>query len=188
MYSLDEIEQQTASAVREIVEVSHIKKGQIFVIGCSTSEVGGQRIGSHSSMDIAGAIYRGAMSVLKPAGIWLAAQCCAHLNRALVAERPVCDQYDLEQVNAIPQPDHAGGAFGTACWQHFDDPILVEDLKAKAAAGLDIGQTLIGMHIHPVVVPVRISLSHIGDAVITCARRRPKYVGGQRAIYDRDLM
>ena len=178
MDSLDEIEQQTASAVREIVEVSHIKKGQIFVIGCSTSEVGGQRIGSHSSMDIAGAIYRGAMSVLKPAGIWLAA----------VVERPVCDQYDLEQVNAIPQPDHAGGAFGTACWQHFDDPILVEDLKAKAAAGLDIGQTLIGMHIHPVVVPVRISLSHIGDAVITCARRRPKYVGGQRAIYDRDLM
>lgn len=112
MDSLDEIEQQTASAVREIVEVSHIKKGQIFVIG----------------------------------------------------------------------------AFGTACWQHFDDPVMVENLNARAAAGLDIGQTLIGMHIHPVVVPVRISLSHIGDAVITCARRRPKYVGGQRAIYDRDLM
>lgn len=188
MSSLEEIEKQTASAVQEIVKVSHISKGQIFVIGCSTSEVGGQTIGSHSSMDIAGAIYRGAMSVLKPSGIWLAAQCCEHLNRALVVERDVCVQYDLEQVNAIPQPDHAGGAFGTTCWQRFDDPVLVESLNARASAGLDIGQTLIGMHIHPIVVPVRISLSHIGDAVITCARRRPKYVGGQRAIYEKNLM
>lgn len=188
MTELEKIEQQTAQAVEEIVKASRIRPGQIFVIGCSTSEVIGARIGSHTNMDAAGAIYKGAQSVLQPAGIYLAAQCCEHLNRALVVEREVCEKYDLEQVNAIPRPNHAGGAFGTTAYQEFKEPVLVESLNQKAMAGLDIGQTLIGMHIHPVVVPLRISLNHIGEAVITCARRRPKYVGGERAIYDEKLM
>lgn len=188
MTELEKIEQQTAQAINEIVKASKIHPGEIFVIGCSTSEVLGNKIGTHTNMEVGGAIFRGAESVLAPAGIYLAAQCCEHLNRALVVEREVCDRYGLEQVNAIPQPNHAGGAFATNAYQQLKEPVLVESLMQKASAGLDIGQTLIGMHIHPVVVPLRISLDHIGSAVITCARRRPKYVGGQRAIYDENLM
>lgn len=120
--------------------------------------------------------------------VFLAAQCCEHLNRALVVERTVLERYDLEQVNAIPQPNHAGGAFASVTWNRMADPVLVESLSARADAGIDIGGTLIGMHIHPVVVPVRISIDRIGEASILCARRRPKYVGGQRAIYDEALL
>lgn len=121
-------------------------------------------------------------------GVFLAAQCCEHLNRALVVERTVLERYDLEQVNAIPQPNHAGGAFASVTWNRMADLVLVESLSARADAGIDIGGTLIGMHIHPVVVPVRISIDRIGEASILCARRRPKYVGGQRAIYDEALL
>lgn len=120
--------------------------------------------------------------------VFLAAQCCEHLNRALVVERTVMERYDFEQVNAIPQPNHAGGAFASVAWNRLEDPVLVESIGARADAGIDIGGTLIGMHIHPVVVPVRISMDRIGEASIICARRRPKYVGGQRAIYDEALL
>lgn len=185
---LQELESECEQAVKEIVDAARLKKGSLFVIGCSTSEVQGDRIGTHTNMDVAGALFSGARKVLEPLGIDLAAQCCEHLNRALVVERRVQEQYDLEQVNAIPQPNHAGGAFGTVAYQEFQDPVLVESLNQRADAGLDIGQTLIGMHIHPVVVPVRISRKTIGNAVITCARRRPKYVGGSRAIYDERLL
>ena len=118
----------------------------------------------------------------------MAAQCCEHLNRALVVEREAMEKYGFEQVNAIPQPNHAGGAFATVCYERFDDPVLVEDIRQKADAGIDIGGTMIGMHMHSVVVPLRISLRKIGAAPIICARHRPKYVGGQRAIYDEKLM
>lgn len=159
---LAEIEQQARQATKEIVEASKIKRGQIFVVGCSSSEVLGEKIGTNTSVDVAVALYKGISSVLDEKGIYMAAQCCEHLNRALVIKREAMEKYDFEQVNAIPQP--------------------------KAEAGIDIGGTLIGMHIHPVVVPLRISLSKIGAANIICARRRPKYVGGQRAIYDESLM
>lgn len=185
---LKEIEEQASQAVKEIAEAAHLHKGQLFVVGCSTSEVLGDKIGTHSSMDVANALYKGISSQLNARGIFLAAQCCEHLNRALVVEREVMEKYDLEQVNAIPQPDHAGGAFGTTAYQNMKDPVLVEDIQARADAGMDIGGTLIGMHIHPVVVPLRISLDHIGNAILICARRRPKYTGGQRAIYDPKLM
>ena len=121
-------------------------------------------------------------------GIYLAAQCCEHLNRALAVSREALEKYDLEQVNAIPQPNHAGGAFATVAYQKMPNAVLVEDIDARGEAGIDIGGTLIGMHLHPVVVPLRISLDKIGEARIICARRRPKYVGGQRAIYDHALM
>lgn len=185
---MDEVERQAAQAVLEVVEASGIKAGEIFVVGCSSSEVLGERIGTCTSLQAAESVYRGVMSVLQPRGICLAAQCCEHLNRALVVEDEVCRRYDLEQVNAIPQPNHAGGAFATIAYQQMTHPVLVESLNRRASAGIDIGQTLIGMHIHPVVVPLRISLKKIGNAVITCARRRPKYVGGQRAVYDEKLM
>lgn len=186
--SLDDIREQAAQAAREICATAHLTAGQLFVIGCSSSEVLGERIGTHTSVEVADALYDGIAPVLAEQGILLAAQCCEHLNRALVVERGTMERYGLEQVNAIPQPNHAGGAFATVTYQRMQEPVLVESLNARADAGMDIGATLIGMHIHPVVVPVRISMDHIGAASLVCARRRPKYVGGQRAIYDDALL
>ncbi|MCI6594356.1 MAG: TIGR01440 family protein [Lachnospiraceae bacterium] len=185
---LGQIRKQAQQAVAELCDAAHLRPGALFVVGCSSSEVLGERIGTHTSMDVAGALYEGIASELKERGVFLAAQCCEHLNRALVVERTVLERYDLEQVNAIPQPNHAGGAFASVTWNRMADPVLVESLSARADAGIDIGGTLIGMHIHPVVVPVRISIDRIGEASILCARRRPKYVGGQRAIYDEALL
>lgn len=185
---LGQIRKQAQRAVAELCDAAHLRPGALFVVGCSSSEVLGERIGTHTSMDVAGALYEGIASELKERGVFLAAQCCEHLNRALVVERTVLERYDLEQVNAIPQPNHAGGAFASVTWNRMADPVLVESLSARADAGIDIGGTLIGMHIHPVVVPVRISMDRIGEASILCARRRPKYVGGQRAIYDEALL
>ena len=185
---LGQIRKQAQQAVAELCDAAHLRPGALFVVGCSSSEVLGERIGTHTSMDVAGALYEGIASELKERGVFLAAQCCEHLNRALVVERTVLERYDLEQVNAIPQPNHAGGAFASFTWNRMADPVLVESLSARADAGIDIGGTLIGMHIHPVVVPVRISIDRIGEASILCARRRPKYVGGQRAIYDEALL
>ena len=185
---LGQIRKQAQQAVAELCDAAHLRPGALFVVGCSSSEVLGARIGTHTSMDVAGALYEGIASELKERGVFLAAQCCEHLNRALVVERTVLERYDLEQVNAIPQPNHAGGAFASVTWNRMADPVLVESLSARADAGIDIGGTLIGMHIHPVVVPVRISIDRIGEASILCARRRPKYVGGQRAIYDEALL
>lgn len=185
---LGQIRKQAQQAVAELCDAAHLRPGALFVVGCSSSEVLGERIGTHTSMDVAGALYEGIASEMKERGVFLAAQCCEHLNRALVVERTVLERYDLEQVNAIPQLNHAGGAFASVTWNRMADPVLVESLSARADAGIDIGGTLIGMHIHPVVVPVRISIDRIGEASILCARRRPKYVGGQRAIYDEALL
>jgi uncharacterized protein (TIGR01440 family) len=184
----EEIKEQARQAVTEILEAAHLKKGAIFVIGCSSSEVLGQRIGTATNLDSANAIFDGIIPVLKENGIRVAAQCCEHLNRALVVEEDTMEAYDFEQVNAIPQPNHAGGAFATVCYERFEHPVLVDSIRNKAEAGIDIGGTMIGMHMMNVAVPLRISLRKIGEAPIACARRRPKYVGGQRAIYDEKLM
>jgi len=186
--TLDRIEAESCQAVSEICDTARLKKGALFVVGCSSSEVLGERIGTATNVDVAERIYKGVQKALSERGIFLAAQCCEHLNRALVVERGVMEHYDLEQVNAIPQPNHAGGAFATVVYREMEDPVLVEDLRAKADAGIDIGGTLIGMHIHPVVVPVRISLRKIGQAPIICARHRVKYTGGIRAVYDQNLL
>ncbi len=183
-----EVTRQSRQAVTEILEGANVKEGSIFVIGCSSSEILGDQIGTATNMDAANAVFDGIMPVLKGHGVLPAAQCCEHLNRALVVERSTMEKYGFEQVNAIPQPNHAGGAFGTVCYERFDDPVLVENIGSKADAGIDIGGTMIGMHMHNVVVPMRISLRKIGEAPIICARHRPKYVGGERAIYDEKLM
>ncbi len=182
------VKAQASQAVKEILEGARLKEGSIFVIGCSSSEILGDQIGTATSMEAAEAVYDGIIPVLRENGILAAAQCCEHLNRALVVERSTMEKFGFEQVNAIPQPNHAGGALGTVCYQRFEDPVLVEDIGARADAGIDIGGTMIGMHMHSVVVPMRISLRKIGEASIICARHRPKYVGGQRAIYDEELM
>ena len=188
MIDLQVIEQESCLAAMEICEASGIKAGQIFVVGCSSSEVLGDRIGTATNVNVAEAIYNGIVPVLKERGIFLAGQCCEHLNRALVIEEEVLERYGFEQVNAIPQPNHAGGAFATVCYQRMEKPVLTESIRMQATAGIDIGGTMIGMHIHPTVVPLRISLRKIGEAAIICARRRPRYIGGSRAVYDEKLM
>ncbi|MBE6000243.1 MAG: TIGR01440 family protein [Sarcina sp.] len=184
---LDMIRRQAYQAAAEVCDGAKLKKGDLFVVGCSTSEVLGEKIGSHSSMDAAGALFAGINQALQERKIYLAAQCCEHLGRALILEREACTLYGLEEVNVIPQPK-AGGSFATTAYKSFHDPVAVETICQKANAGIDIGGTLIGMHIRPVVVPLRISMKKIGEASIICARRRPKFVGGSRAVYNEDLL
>ena len=182
---LKDIELQTKEAVLEVLEQAKLQMGDVFVIGCSTSEVGGEKIGSASSMDIADAIYRGAHAALQPRGIFLAAQCCEHLNRAIILEREAAEAYGWEPVNVLPQPK-AGGSFATTCWQNFAEPVAVEHIRAHA--GMYIGGTLIGMHLREVAVPVRIAQKTIGEAIVLCARTRLKFIGGVRAHYQEDKL
>ena len=184
---LEEIENQAYQAASEVCDAAKLGPGDLFVVGCSTSEVLGEKIGTHSSLDAAGALFAGIDRALRERGVFLAAQCCEHLGRALIVEREACEKYRLEEVNVIPQPK-AGGSFGTTAYKKFKDPVAVETLQQSASAGIDIGGTLIGMHIRPVVVPLRISIKKIGEASIICARRRPKFVGGSRAVYNEELL
>ncbi len=167
--------------ITELLDQAKLKPGQLLVIGCSSSEMVGQRIGKGSSMEAAEAAFAGIYPVLQQKGIQLAVQCCEHLNRSLIVEREVAEARGFEIVNVIPQP-HAGGSFAVTAWKNFRDPVAVETIVADA--GLDIGGTLIGMHLRRVAVPVRVSLKQIGEANILCARTRPKYVGGSRAVYQ----
>ena len=185
MFSLKDIEKACFEAAEELCTVAKAKAGDIFVVGCSSSEVGGEKIGTHSSPDIAKAIVDGILPVLKEKGIFLAAQCCEHLNRALIVERAAAEKFGLDEVNVIPQPK-AGGSFATAVYAAFDDAVAVEKVSAKA--GMDIGNTLIGMHLKAVAVPVRLSIKKIGEAPLVCARTRPKFVGGARAVYNGELL
>ena len=184
---LEEIRNQAYQAASEVCDAAKLGPGDMFVVGCSTSEVLGEKIGTHSSLDAAGALFAGIDQALRERGVFLAAQCCEHLGRALIVEREACERYRLEEVNVIPQPK-AGGSFGTTAYKNFMDPVAVETLQQSASAGIDIGGTLIGMHIRPVVVPLRISIKKIGEASIICARRRPKFVGGSRAVYNEELL
>lgn len=180
---LSELTAQARQATEELLAATHLEKGDIFVVGCSSSEITGGRIGHHSSMEAAAAVLAGVLPPLQERGIYLAAQCCEHLNRAIVLEREAAKAYGYQIVAAIPQP-HAGGSWATNCWHTFRDPVLVEEIRA--AAGMDIGGTLIGMHLHRVAVPVRLSLDHIGQAILLCARTRPPFIGGARAVYSEE--
>ena len=173
------------SAAKELLEAAALKPGDILVVGCSTSEVAGASIGSYSSPELAEVVFGGIYQAVQEAGVWLAAQCCEHLNRALILEQEAADRYGYETVNVIPQPK-AGGSFAAAAYKAFEHPAAVEHIKAHA--GMDIGDTLIGMHLKDVAVPVRIRTRQIGDAHIVCARTRPKFIGGFRAVYDENAM
>lgn len=172
-------------ALEELIQTAKLEKGDLLVVGCSSSEVAGGRIGKQSSPEVGRQISEVCREVLQSRGIDLAAQCCEHLNRALVMEKRAAKERGYEQVNAIPQP-HAGGSFAVAVYAAMEDPVLVEEVQADA--GLDIGHTLIGMHLKRVAVPVRLSVSKIGEAALVAARVRPKYTGGPRAVYDENLM
>ncbi len=178
MYS--DITIQANKVVTELLLKSNLEKGSLLVIGCSSSEIVGQQIGKGSSMEAAKALFEGIYYILKEKGIYLAVQCCEHLNRSLVVEKELALKKNYEVVNAIPQK-HAGGSFAVTAWENFDEPVLVENIIADA--GIDIGDTLIGMHLKKVAVPVRVEIDRIGEANVVCARTRPKYIGGERAIY-----
>ena len=177
---LEQVRKEAHAAAQQICEAAKLRQGQILVVGCSSSEIDSFKIGSHSSAEIGMAVYTALYQELKPKGIYLAAQCCEHLNRALIVEEECALKYGLEMVNVVPQLK-AGGSFATAAFAGFENPVAVERIQAHA--GIDIGDTLIGMHLRPVAVPVRTSLREIGSAHVNCARTRLKYIGGERARY-----
>lgn len=176
------IESEAAAAARELASAAHLRSGQIVVVGCSTSEVIGKNLGSWSTPEIGEAIYRGLNSVFSPLGVFIAAQCCEHLNRAIIIDYAAVPGAEI--VNVRPQPK-AGGSFATAVYNALEHPVALESIKADA--GLDIGCTLIGMHLKQVAVPVRLEQKQIGSALLIAARVRPKFIGGERAYYDDTL-
>ncbi len=180
---LSRIKEEVLEATKGLLEAAKLRPGQIVVLGCSTSEIQGKRIGSTGSTDVAAAVLDGVHEGLKGTGVHLAVQCCEHLNRCLVVERDVQEKYNLTEVTVLPVP-HAGGATASTALRRFSDPVVVESIQAHA--GIDIGDTLIGMHLRPVAVPVRIGQDTVGHAHLTVARTRPKLVGGNRAVYAWD--
>lgn len=178
---LEKIKSDANAVFSEIIESASLKANDVLVIGCSTSEIIGDTIGTHSSIDAAKALYDGFYDMLKEKGIYIAVQCCEHLNRALVVERELANKLNLEIVSVVPQPK-AGGSSATTAYGLMNDPVLVEHIKADA--GVDIGFTLIGMHLKGVAVPLRLNNKYIGKAQIVSAYTRPKYIGGCRAVYD----
>lgn len=178
----EEITKQAIAVTKEIIEVSGIKKGQILVVGCSTSEICGSKIGTNSNLDVAKAAFKGIYETANAQGIYVATQCCEHLNRAIIVEREAVPFSDI--VNVVPKPK-AGGSLSTTAYETFKDPVAVEEIKADA--GIDIGGTLIGMHLKKVAVPVRLVNNTIGEAHVSAARVRPKFIGGERANYDDNL-
>lgn len=178
---MEQFERESYEVAKEIIEIANLKKGNIFVVGCSTSEVVGGKIGTFSSPEAAKLVFAGIYKATQEAGVYLAAQCCEHLNRAIILECEAAEKYGYEEVNVVPQPK-AGGSFATIAYHTFAQPTAVEHIKAHA--GMDIGDTLIGMHLRDVAVPVRTSRNTIGEAHVVCARTRAKFIGGIRAIYD----
>lgn len=182
--AIEKIKEEAYSAARELLDKAAPRKAELFIVGCSTSEVAGEVIGSASRPELAEAVFLGIQKAASEHEVYLAAQCCEHLNRALILEKKAAELYGYEIVNAVPQPK-AGGSFATLAYRHFKEPAAVEHIRAHI--GMDIGDTLIGMHLREVAVPVRITALKIGEAHVVCARTRAKYIGGERAVYDAAL-
>ena len=177
---LENITVQSREAISELITAAKLSEGQIVVIGCSSSEIMGGAIGTDSNADAASAVIKGVVPVLQAHGLHLAAQCCEHLNRALIVERDLAEKLGLEIVSVRPQKK-AGGSFATGVYDSMEAPVAVEFIRAHA--GLDIGSTLIGMHLKHVAVPLRLNVKQIGMASVQAARTRPKLIGGERAVY-----
>ena len=178
---LDLVQEQAASVAEELIAAAKMKEGQILVVGCSSSEIAAHTIGCYSSKEVGEAVFNALYKVTRKHGLYLAAQCCEHLNRAIIIEEEAALKYGLEMVNVKPQLK-AGGPFSTAAWNGVAPPCAVQRIQAHA--GIDIGDTLIGMHLRPVAVPVRTEVRSIGSAHVVCARTRLKYIGGERAAYQ----
>lgn len=180
----EEIRDKARDAVLEILSQANLQSEDVFVVGCSSSTVCGEGYGKASSMDIAQALFDGIYPELQSRGIILAAQCCEHLNRAIITSKSAAAAQGQERVNVVPQPK-AGGSFATITYNNIPEAVAVEHIKADA--GMDIGGVLIGMHLREVAVPLNLKNNMIGKAHITAARTRPKFIGGERAHYDDDL-
>ena len=180
----EEIKSASAQAMTELLELAKLRPGALVVVGCSSSEILGQKIGKGSSPEAAQAVVDAILPILEKNGLCLAAQCCEHLNRALIVDRETAERFGFELVTVKPQPK-AGGSFATAVYEAMRDPVVVEFVKADA--GLDIGNTLIGMHLKHVAVPLRLQTKKIGEAAVNAARTRPKLIGGVRAVYPEEI-
>ena len=180
---MDELFIQATAIMKELGEKAKLKAGDIVIVGCSTSEIIGSKIGTNSSPDVAGVVFHAIYEYAKKQGWHLAFQCCEHLNRAIVVERNTVPTAEI--VNVVPQPK-AGGSMATQAYQHFENPVVIEEIKADA--GIDIGFTLIGMHLKKVAVPVRLNNNKIGEATVLAARTRPRFIGGIRAEYNQELL
>ena len=177
----ESITNQARAAVEELLAVAQVKQGGLFVVGCSSSEILGNTIGKGGSLEAAQAVFDGIYPLLTERGVYLAAQCCEHLNRALILEEEAAEKFGYDPVTVVPW-EHGGGSFATTAWRNFSHPVAVEHIRADA--GIDIGLTMIGMHLKDVAVPVRLWVKQIGQAPIVCARTRPKLIGGERARYE----
>ena len=178
MMDLDMIERQTRQAMEELVKELDYPPDSIFLLGCSTSEISGKRIGKASNREIGEVVVGVVSELISEKGLALAVQSCEHINRAIVIEREVALKNNYEIVNVVPA-DHAGGACAISAYGNMKDPAVIEFVHA--VAGIDIGDTFIGMHINHVAVPVRLSVKEIGFAHVTAAKSRPKLIGGARA-------
>lgn len=179
--AIEQWEAELKSILNDFNSQADLKKGQVLVIGCSTSEIIGQRIGTAGTEEVAEMVFRQFREFQKETGVRLAFQCCEHLNRAIVVERETAEQKQFDEVTVIPVRN-AGGAMAAYAYQHMEDAVVVEFIKAEA--GIDIGDTLIGMHMKHVAVPVRVPQKSVGHAHVTMAKTRPKLIGGARAVYE----
>ena len=179
----EQIRKETVAAFEELCKIADFPEESLLVIGGSSSEIKGESIGKDSSYEIGTAVVESLLEIAKQRKLFLAFQCCEHLNRALIMERKVAQIKNYQEVTVVPWL-HAGGAFATNAYYHFNDPVAVESIKADG--GLDIGLTMIGMHLRKVAVPVRLKNNHIGKAIVIAARTRPPLVGGERARYKRE--
>lgn len=184
MANVEQILHGMRTIMRDLSSVFPLAPSHILVMGVSTSEVVGQKIGTAGSGQAAEAIFRVLKESRAESPFHLAFQCCEHLNRALVVERETAVEFGLEEVSVVPVPS-AGGSMAAYAYEHFQDPVVVERIRAHA--GIDIGDTLMGMHLKEVAVPFRSSVTRIGEAHVTMAYTRPKLIGGSRAVYVRDV-
>lgn len=180
---LTTVQKDMESIIDEWKQSGILHEGDLFIIGCSTSEIAGKKIGTSGSMDIAASLFESFQKLKKETGIRLAFQCCEHLNRAVLIERETKTAYHFEEVTAVPVI-HAGGAMATEAYKQMEDPVLVETVNHQADAGMDIGETMIGMHLKHVAIPQRFNYRFIGEARVQAARTRPKKIGGERTNYE----
>lgn len=182
MFNVQSIQQELRQLLTEFEEKIILKQGQILIIGCSTSEIVGKHIGKGGALDVAEAVYEPLKEFAEKHQLYLAFQGCEHINRAITIEQQAVDQYNFEPVSVVPVKT-AGGSMSAYAYTQFQNPVVVETINGQAHAGIDIGQTLIGMHLKHVAVPVRTEVRQIGEAVVTLATTRPKLIGGERAVY-----
>lgn len=180
--SIQDWEKQLSAILQEFSNQVTLSNKHLMVVGCSTSEVSGKKIGTAGTEQIAEMIFSQLKKFQEQTGVALAFQCCEHLNRALVIEREMAEARQLDEVSVVPVRT-AGGAMATYAFEHLKDPVVVEHVTADA--GIDIGDTFIGMHLKHVAVPVRTTEKFIGEAHVTLAKTRPKLIGGARAVYER---